>query len=136
MLFNVTVPDGTTNHGNPKLVCMPTQWSDILFFFAGNYLAHAFTITSRPGQSFPESIFFSLNALFVPGFASIRTLSAIGAHAGFPSGPNSRGLGWKDAFRKAATAGALCMVVRTEHFFAYRGSAVPGKNAAGGVETM
>lgn len=45
------LPPGTTNHGNPKLICLPTKWTDVIVFFLGNYVAHAATIRLEPGMS-------------------------------------------------------------------------------------
>jgi hypothetical protein len=109
MQLTIEVPDGTINHDNPSLVCKPTQWTDVLEFFLTNYVIHAVTITSSPGQSVSETIFYALNALFVPGFGAIRTISALRAHAGTIRG---------NELRKAATAGALCMVVSRKNLLA------------------
>src|SRR2546423_328016 len=48
--ITITVPNGTTDHGDPHLLCLPAKWSDIALFFFGNYLAHAATVKSLPGE--------------------------------------------------------------------------------------
>jgi hypothetical protein len=46
--INVTLslPPGTSNHGDPNLICTPVSWIDIITFFLGNYVAHAATVSS------------------------------------------------------------------------------------------
>ena len=34
--ITITVPQGTTNHGNQKLLCTPSKWTDIATFFLAN----------------------------------------------------------------------------------------------------
>lgn len=72
--FTVTVPVGTTNHGDPHLVCTPAKWYDYIIFFSLNYLIHAATVPSDPGQTVLETGLNVVNALFVPGFGVIRAL--------------------------------------------------------------
>jgi hypothetical protein len=38
--ITISVPEGTSDHGNPNLLCTPTKWLDVLVFFFANYLAH------------------------------------------------------------------------------------------------
>jgi len=45
----VNIP-GYTHHGKCNLLCAPATWFDILIFFLGNYVAHAATVVSLPGQ--------------------------------------------------------------------------------------
>lgn len=72
--FTVTVPVGTTNHGDPHLVCTPAKWYDYIIFFSLNYFIHAATVPSDPGQTLLETGLNVVNALFVPGFGVIRAL--------------------------------------------------------------
>jgi hypothetical protein len=46
-----TVPTNDSNHGDPNLLCRPSRWTDIATFFLGNYIAHAATIMTIPGES-------------------------------------------------------------------------------------
>lgn len=96
-----TLPDGSSNHGNPNLLCIPPSWSDYLLFFFSNYVAHAATVITFPGQGRIETVFVILSALFLPGSGIMRALRAIRARSGFEP----------DLLRRAARAGALCMVV-------------------------
>lgn len=72
--FTVTVPVGTTNHGDPYLVCTPAKCYDYIIFFSLNYFIHAATVPSDPGQTLLETGLNVVNALFVPGFGVIRAL--------------------------------------------------------------
>jgi hypothetical protein len=72
--FTVTVPVGTTNHGDPHLVCTPPKWHDYIVFFSLNYFIHAATIPSLPGQTPFETLFNVVNALFVPAYGIMRAL--------------------------------------------------------------
>jgi len=48
--ITVTVPVGTNNHRDPHLLCTLSTWTDIASFFLANYMAHAATIRSVPGN--------------------------------------------------------------------------------------
>ena len=74
MNFTIEVPEGTTHHGDPKLLRKPPNWQDYIPFYALNYLIHAATIPSEPGESKREVIFAVLNALFIPGFGVLRAV--------------------------------------------------------------
>jgi hypothetical protein len=67
-LKNITlaVPDGTSTHGEPNLLCTPTQWTDIIFFFLGNYVAHAATAITLPGERWQVAVATAAGALFFP----------------------------------------------------------------------
>lgn len=68
-----------------------------------NYVAHAASIISMPGQSTGESVFAIVMALLLPGSGALRVTRLMWAHAATHN---------KDGLRRAAAAGALCMVVR------------------------
>lgn len=103
---------------NPKdLVCLSAHWFTVLRFFALNYLAHAFTIWARPGESTSEKLFASFLALFFPVSGLGRGINAIYRHASY----HSHGGFWKGLLgfgsneyeiHKAARAGALGILVR------------------------
>jgi len=101
--ITITVPDGTSNHGDPNLICKPTTWTDIIVFFLGNYLAHAATIKSLPGEYAGSFSFAVVVALLFPPTGMARGLSAIFSFSKLS----------KTDLQSAARAGALCMVVRT-----------------------
>src|SRR2546429_9111725 len=64
--ITITAPDGTSNHGDPRLLCTPTRWSDIMIFFLGNYVAHAATVKPLPGEPTLHLLFNQLFALLFP----------------------------------------------------------------------
>lgn len=103
MSSSFNLPEGSTNHGNPNLFCVPPSWSDLAIFFGTNYLAHAATLIPRPGQTLSETLIDTANALFIPGSGMIRAIRLLVYDIDFhrKSPPLTR----------AAKAGALCMVV-------------------------
>ncbi|MCJ1331405.1 hypothetical protein MMC10_008095 [Thelotrema lepadinum] len=103
MNFTVSVPVGSTNHGNPNLICTPTQWYDIIVFFFANYVAHAASIILEPGTPLPLSALKICTALLLPASGVVRALSAILRHAVTEV---------KNPLQRAARAGALCMVIK------------------------
>ena len=98
-----TAPSGSTNHGNPKLICLPTQWYDIIVFFLTNYFAHAASIIVDPGADLHRNIAVVISALILPGSGYIRAVLAIRDHAATET---------KNPLMRAARTGALCMVLR------------------------
>lgn len=103
MNFNITVPEGTTNHGNPKLLCTPAKWYDYIIFFFSNYVAHAATVVPVPGQDLEASLFHIMMALCLPGSAIVRSVTMIARRAAIET---------KDPLKRARRAGALCVVLR------------------------
>jgi hypothetical protein len=102
MNFTVTAPEGTTNHGDMHLLCIMPRWHDYIAFFFTNYLAHAATIVAFPGQSVSESISYSVAALMLPASGVLRVVRLLFLRPGLQSDP----------LRRAARAGALCMVLK------------------------
>lgn len=102
----VVLPPGTSNHGNPNIVCFPAKWSEITIFFLGNYVAHAATVLSIPGQPTYGFFWDIVYALLFPvtavrkGFKAIFSLAKFGA----------------TDLETAARAGALCKVIRTGEY--------------------
>ena len=101
--ITVTVPEGTQSHGNPNLLCTPARWTDIAVFFLANYVAHAATIKSVPGEPALITLRVLVSALCLPVSGVMRGVKAIKQRAVFSSTP----------LETAAKAGALCVVVRT-----------------------
>jgi hypothetical protein len=64
--ITITVPDGSSNHGDPNLLFTPSSWTDIITFYVGNYAAHAATVISLPGESTISTIRVGLSALLFP----------------------------------------------------------------------
>jgi len=99
MNITITVPVGTSNHGDPNLLCTPAKWYEVLLFYAVNYLAHAVTVKALPGEQLGDTIAVIFAALIYPYSGVLRGIEAIARHAAFSSG---------NALQKAACAGALC----------------------------
>ncbi|KAF8876258.1 hypothetical protein BD779DRAFT_170319 [Infundibulicybe gibba] len=102
---NITLPDGLTNHGDPRLICTSTTWTDIVIFYLGNYFAHAATIKTYPGESGVDFMMNALMAILFPTAGITRGIDAIVRHSAWVKGSE---------LQKAARAGALCMVVRSK----------------------
>ncbi|KAJ7909938.1 hypothetical protein B0H13DRAFT_2192607, partial [Mycena leptocephala] len=103
--MTIPVPEGTSNHGDPSLLCTPTRWTNILAFFLGNYIAHAATVVSIPGEQFVDYVYIMVMALLFPTAGIVRGLDAIFRGAVFA----------QNDLMCAARAGALCMLIRTDH---------------------
>ncbi|PMD63727.1 uncharacterized protein K444DRAFT_715763 [Hyaloscypha bicolor E] len=104
LLQNITIPlpNGSSDHENPGLLCTPTKWSDIIIFYLANYAAHAATTRSLPGEKTRGIIMVVLTALFFPAAGAFRGILGI----------TSLAIWAKTDLEMAAKAGALCMVVR------------------------
>ncbi|UKZ70775.1 uncharacterized protein TrAtP1_011744 [Trichoderma atroviride] len=103
MNFTFTVPEGSMNHGNPNLLCTPAEWYDLIIFFFANYFAHAASVILEPGQGSASTGLYILLALTLPGAGVSRAIRAILRHA-----VTER----KNPLKRAARAGALCMVLK------------------------
>lgn len=64
--ITIVVPEGSSNHGDPNLLCTPSAWTDIITFYVGNYLAHAATVISLPGEPTFSTVKVALSALLFP----------------------------------------------------------------------
>lgn len=95
----------TFDHGVPGLVCVAAHWTTIVSFFIVNYVTHCVTIRQFPGEPITEVVPSMIAALLAPGSGLWRAVNAI------IRCPRFRKL---TELRRAATAGALCIVVRTE----------------------
>jgi hypothetical protein len=114
LLKNITilVPNGTTQHGNERILCLPITshyWpsiSAVIIFFAANFLAHAATVKSSPGDATHVQACNAFLALLFPMSGLLRALNALLRY--------SRAA--QTELYKACNAGALCMVVRDRHW--------------------
>jgi hypothetical protein len=120
MNYTITVPDGSSNHGTPNLLCVPPTWFDYIIFFVSNYLVHAATIVTPPGATLVEVCFISANALFIPSSGALSAVRLLLKHAAWSRATN---------VCRAAKAGALCMVIKREYLTLFQlksPSDVPG----------
>lgn len=105
--FTVPVPEGTSNHGDPGIICTPTRWYEIIAFFITNYIAHAFTVKTIPGERLETRMVTVILALLFPFSGVARGLESILRPAKiFPYS--------SDELEIAARSGALCVVVRKD----------------------
>lgn len=109
--ITISVPPGTTDHGDPQVLCLPAQWIDVLIFFLANYVAHAATLKSIPGEPSNDVIRNTLLALVLPGLGMARAMRAIFRRARFRDG--CKGKGAAVQLQRAAQAGALLMLIRS-----------------------
>src|SRR5579871_3090862 len=73
----LSLPPGYSNHDDPNLICRPTKWSDIAIFFIGNYVAHAATVKTLPGES-PLGVILNIAfALLFPTSGVTRSVMAM-----------------------------------------------------------
>jgi hypothetical protein len=100
----VVVSPNDSNHGDPNLLCRRASWIDIAIFFLGNYIAHAATITTLPGETWQDVTLATVRALLFPVSGVIRGVRAIQSLAIF---------GHND-LERAARARALAMVVKRD----------------------
>jgi hypothetical protein len=128
--ITITLPEGTTQHGNPEILCTPAESSDILYFFFVNYATHALTTVVLPGEGWESYLTNALASLLFPSFGAYRGLRAI--FVGYSTvrkwfkreryevdvdidetkkDSKQRASQARD-LQKARRAGALCMVVR------------------------
>jgi len=68
----IILPSGTTNHGEPNIICLPAKWTDISEFILGNYVAHAATIVYQQGSSSSVILCMMFATIFFPGGAWIN----------------------------------------------------------------
>ncbi|KAL8402253.1 hypothetical protein RB596_008857 [Gaeumannomyces avenae] len=96
------LPGFTLNGNDCKVLCRSARWLDVFLFFVGNYVAHAATVPSRPGQSTFSTVVAILTALLLPGGGISHAISTIATFAVLKPTP----------LRAAASAGAICAVIK------------------------
>ncbi|KAH8585885.1 hypothetical protein B0O99DRAFT_705576 [Bisporella sp. PMI_857] len=115
--ITITVPEGTSNHGDPDILCVPSKWTDIFLFYAVNYLAHAVTVKAFPGEKLEETAYDIAMAFIYPYSGLLRGIEAITRRAAWCRG---------NELQRAARAGALCVVVRNSAWQPLNGQIVSG----------
>jgi hypothetical protein len=114
---------GAINDGN-NLYCTPTRWYDVFVFFLGNYISHALTIKSYPGEATTSVLIAAFGALLIPTTGLIRGINAIARNAKFKHKKFLPAIFRDPDYQTAAAAGALCMVVRKKSWKPYPGDKV------------
>ena len=99
----INVPEGVTYDQDSDSICIPSSWTDIVAFFLGNYIAHAATVVTLPGEPQWITAFNLLLAMLWPSFGCGRGLVSIFKSAVL----------LKDPLKRAQRAGALVMVTRS-----------------------
>ncbi|KAL8726171.1 MAG: hypothetical protein Q9166_006888 [cf. Caloplaca sp. 2 TL-2023] len=92
----------TTETDGSEVWCESSQWYDVLWFFFANFLLHALSVRSLPGESYVSSTVFKICCLLVPYTGVRRGLCLI---------LRASNLAGND-LQSAARANALCMVIR------------------------
>lgn len=111
---------GAIYHGD-NLYCTPTTWYDVSVFFLGNYISHALTIKSYPGEATTSVLIAAFGALLIPTTGLIRGINAIARNAKFKRKRFLPTIFRDPDYQTAAAAGALCMVVRKKSWKPYPG---------------
>jgi hypothetical protein len=75
--ITIAVPDQAIYNTNPDELCLPAAWTDIIFFFSANYLAHAATVRNNPGTRFTPSTLIAFNCLFAPAWGLRNAITQI-----------------------------------------------------------
>lgn len=101
--ITIEVPIGTTNHSDKRILCPPTRSYDLAIFFLANYVSHAATVKSEPGESLISGLVALVAALLLPTSGIIRGLGGILQCAVFSGSP----------LETASKARALSVVVRS-----------------------
>jgi hypothetical protein len=91
-----------------------TALQETLKFIATNYIAHAFTVSIAAGYGSYYSILFAFASLFFPYIGLVTACRSLEQLAVLEPDP----------LKRAARAGALCMVVRTKFWEPKRGDKV------------
>ncbi|KAK4210517.1 hypothetical protein QBC37DRAFT_292336 [Rhypophila decipiens] len=95
----INIP-GYTHRGDCNLLCKEATWTDITVFYLGNYVAHAVTVNTDPGQPILSSVLAVILVILFPGTGIEKALLAI----------YSRAVLALTELQQAARAGALCVV--------------------------
>ncbi|KAF2466959.1 uncharacterized protein BDR25DRAFT_71735 [Lindgomyces ingoldianus] len=101
------VPPTWANHGDKNLICIPAQWTSVILFCFANYLAHCATVKPYPAETLRELGIAMGLALVLPSSGITRAVDSIIRRSNFRK---------LNQLEKAATAGALCMVIRDKYW--------------------
>lgn len=117
ILRNITLnlPEGTSDHGIPGLLCTPTTWKYVVSFYLFNYITHAATVLRRPGE---RSIDIAITVIWSLIFPTI------GLHRGVEAFLSGAMLS-RCNLTRAARSGALCMLVRSPDWRPMEGEEIP-----------
>ncbi|KAL8769005.1 MAG: hypothetical protein Q9209_004922 [Squamulea sp. 1 TL-2023] len=105
-----------TESDGSEIWCEPSQWYDVLWFWFANFLLHALSVRSLPGESWVSSTVFKFCCLLVPYTGVRRGLCLILRASNFAG----------NDLQSAARANALCMVIRGPESRPREGQVVEG----------
>lgn len=103
--ITITVPQGTSNHSDPHLLCTPADGYDVALFIFANYVVHVATIVTLPGETLGSIFLTMIFALIYPMTGIQKCIRLLGKHTLLCRDQSPLNI--------ALRAGALCEVVRT-----------------------
>ncbi|KAL8962145.1 MAG: hypothetical protein Q9193_001412 [Seirophora villosa] len=106
----------TNESDGTQVWCEPTQWYDILWFIFANFILHALSVRSMPGERSLISTVFKFCCFLIPFTGVRRGLCLISRSSNFAG----------NDLQAAARANALCMVVRSPEWRPKDGQVVEG----------
>lgn len=109
-------PSFSADDNDPNVHCVRTSWFDVCWFVFTNYVLHALSVRSLPGENVYASTVFKLCCLLIPYTGLRRGLSLISRATNFTS----------DDLQGAARANALCMVIRKNDWRPHAGDEIVG----------
>lgn len=115
---NTTIPH------SPNETCKDSNWYEVTVFFIGNYIAHAATVKSYPGEPTSRVVIATIGALLIPTSGLVRGLNSILRNAKFKRRGIISALYHDPDYDTAAASGSLCMVVRKKSWKPYPGDKV------------
>ena len=112
-LTNSTI---TVDKNDPRLYCEKSSWYDVCWFVFSNYVLHALSVRSLPGENNYSTTAFKLCCLLIPYTGLRRGLCLIS---------RASNLAGND-LQSAARANALCMIIRTPEWRPRNGDIIDG----------
>jgi hypothetical protein len=122
----ITVPEDVTYHQESGNICTPASWTDFVSFFFGNYISHAATVVTFPGEPTRIKTINMVLAVFFPCIGAGRGLMAILRRTVFLKNP----------LQRALHSQALCMVVRSRDWTPMPGDSVRSISFMPGVSPV
>lgn len=104
------------NSRDPKVLCEPTNWYDICWFIFANYILHALSVRSLPGENSYSSFVVKIGCLLIPFTGLRRGLCLI----------TRANAAVDNDLQAAARARALCMVIRKPDWRPCAGDVIEG----------
>ena len=101
---------------NPHVYCERTTWYSVCWFLFSNYVLHALSVRSLPGENTYSTTAFKLCCLLIPYTGLRRGLCLISRASNFAGSD----------LQCAARANALCMVIRTADWRPRDGDTIDG----------